>query len=158
MNGRGTAEKWSALLNSGTAQLSDEIPESELVDRIQASSHSSFSRFVIRFDVGEEEPFISTDRLDRFRFLESGLYNCFPGAGLGLREYSDFSGDGWKNVSSDVGEFLIGRKTEFEGDIGIGEDGVDEILSLSVEELKLISELIFASPCRSSDSDIFLTL
>ena len=64
MNGRGTAEKWSALLNSGTAQLSDEIPESELVDRIQASSHSSFSRFVIRFDVGEEEPFISTDRLD----------------------------------------------------------------------------------------------
>ena len=79
---------------------------------------------------------------NRLRFLESGLYNCFPGGGRGLNEYSYFSGDGRKADSNEVGEFLIGWKTEFEGDIGIGEDGVDEIFSLSVEELKLMEELI----------------
>jgi len=142
VNGRGTAESGSILRNSGTVQLSDEIPESELVDRRQSSSQSSFNRLIVRCELGDDMSLISTDRFDRLRFRESGLYNCFPGGGRGLNEYSYFSGDGRKADSKEVGEFLIGRKTEFEGDIGIGEDGVDEIFSLSVEELKLMEELI----------------
>jgi len=51
---------------------------------------------------------------------------------------------------------LIGRNKIF-GD-GIGDDGVDDRFSFSVEEFRLIDVFILASPVRSSDSDIFLTL
>jgi len=63
-----------------------------------------------------------------------------------------FSGD----ECSEVGESLIGRNKIF-GD-GIGDDGVDDRFSFSVEEFRLIDVFILASPVRSSDSDIFLTL
>lgn len=51
---------------------------------------------------------------------------------------------------------MIGRNKIF-GD-GIGDDGVDDRFSFSVEEFRLIDVFILASPVRSSDSDIFLTL
>jgi len=74
-----------------------------------------------------------------------------PGCCRDRNEYSlFFSGDECS------GESLIGRNKIF-GD-GIGDDGVDDRFNFSVEEFRLIDVFILASPVRSSDSDIFLTL